>query len=77
MNKANRAELDKAITLINEAQSIVSQLAEEEQEKFDNLSEGLQQAERGQNMEQAACEMDDAASELESIAETLQNLVDM
>ena len=77
MNKANRAELDKAITLINEAQSIVSQLAEEEQEKFDNLSEGLQQAERGQNMEQAACEMDDAASELMSIAETLQNLVDM
>lgn len=40
-----------------------------EQEAFDNLSEGLQQAERGQNMEQAIQYLDTAIDAVDTLAE--------
>jgi uncharacterized phage infection (PIP) family protein YhgE len=36
-----------------DAATMIEELRDEEQEKFDNLTEGLQQAERGQNIEAA------------------------
>ena len=44
----------------------VEQLQEEEQEKFDNLSAGLQASERGQLLEQAAAQLASAIDYLES-----------
>lgn len=76
MNKSDRVELVKAATLIDEARSIIESVGEAEQEKFDNLSEGLQAAERGQRMEEVAgelielvCALDDALSTLEQVQE--------
>lgn len=54
MNKADRAELARAVTLIEEAKVIVETIGDAEQEKFDNMSEGLQATERGRKMEDAA-----------------------
>jgi hypothetical protein len=65
MNKTQRKQLEELRTIIiealEEAQAIASGMGQEEQDKFDNLSEGLQQSERGQALEQAA----EALSELE------------
>lgn len=48
MNKLRRTQLEEAISLIEKAKEIVENCYSEEQECFDNLSEGLQASERGQ-----------------------------
>ncbi len=65
MNKENRKELERAINLIEEAKLIVEQIKDEEQEKFDNLSEGLQASEKGQKFEETVETLDTAFSQLE------------
>lgn len=44
----------------------LQEMADDEQQKFDNLSEGLQQAEKGQAIESAANQLAEAASACES-----------
>jgi hypothetical protein len=66
MNAERRKELDKVFGLIEEAKSILENVAGEEQDAFDNLPEGLQQAERGQAMEEAVSALNDAEGELEN-----------
>jgi len=65
MNKADRAQLAKAAALIEEAKTIVEEVAEGEQEKFDNLTEGLQAAERGQKMEETASNLSELVNALD------------
>jgi cellobiose-specific phosphotransferase system component IIA len=60
MNKNDRKELEKALALLGEAQEIIDAIKDGEQEKFDNLSEGLQQAEKGQKFEEAVSTLEDA-----------------
>jgi hypothetical protein len=40
------------LALLSEAQEIIESIKDGEQEKFDNLSEGLQQTEKGQKFEE-------------------------
>ena len=67
MNKADRAELQKAHDMIEEAKSIIETIGEQEQEKFDNLTEGLQASERGQKFEETASSLADAAGALDDV----------
>lgn len=71
MNKARRAEIDRAEALLNEALAIIQSAAEEEQDAFDRLGEGLQQSERGQSIEVAAYALDNAQSEVENAIASL------
>ena len=71
MNKKDRVHLAKAIGQLEEALSVIEDLAEAEQEKFDNMTEGLQQGERGQAIEQAAASLSDAQSDIEAALEKL------
>jgi chromosome segregation ATPase len=73
MNQDRRAKIEKLIDQVQTAAfdmrefyNELTSLQEEEQEAFDNLPEGLQQAERGQQMEAIACALDDALSSLDS-----------
>jgi hypothetical protein len=68
MNKQGREQLTRACALLDEARSIVESVGEEEQEKFDNLSEGLQAAERGQRIEEVASTL---AEQVEAIGDVL------
>ena len=52
-----------------DAKTMIEELRDEEQEKFDNLSEGLQQSERGQAIEAAVSALDEAMSAIEPIEE--------
>lgn len=72
MNKQNRKELDRAIVLIEQAQSIIQNIRDEEDEKFNNLTEALQQTERGQKMEQNVDTLDSALSSCEEVIEYIQ-----
>ena len=69
MNKKDREAITKHVealtALKDEAISIgsaIQDMADAEREKLDNLSEGLQQAEVGQKIEQAADALDAAAA---------------
>lgn len=50
MNKARRKELAKALELLDAAKTILEQVAEEEQEAYDNLPESIQVSERGEQI---------------------------
>lgn len=73
MNKADRAELQKAINLIEEAKAIVESIGEQEQEKFDNLTEGLQASERGQKFEESASTLADIVSNLDDAISSIDD----
>ena len=60
MNKNDRKQLEKALALLGEAQEIIDAIKDGEQEKFDNLSEGLQQTEKGQKFEETVSTLEDA-----------------
>ena len=65
MNRDKRKRLDVAITLLNQARDIVDEVLNEEQEGFDNLTEGLQASERGQQMECAVTNLNDAIDNID------------
>jgi prefoldin subunit 5 len=51
-------------------------LKSDEREGFDNMSEGLQQSERGQAIEQAADNLDAAYDALEQATDSIQECID-
>ncbi|MHB8209174.1 hypothetical protein [Mucilaginibacter sp.] len=65
MNKAQRKRLEKAIEQLDLVLEIINEIKDEEQDKYDNLPEGLQQTEANLKIEQYA-------SDLEGIQETLE-----
>lgn len=66
MNNVRRKRLDYANALIEQAQSIIQGVAEEELEAFNNMPEGLQESERGQQMEQNAQFLDEIVDAIDS-----------
>lgn len=72
MNVARRKEIDKALTLLAEARDIISDVAGEEREGFDNLSEGFQASERGQRMDEVASELEDKVDSIQTIEDDLE-----
>lgn len=50
MNAARRKELKRALEMLDAAKTILEQVAEEEQEAYENLPEGIQDSERGEQI---------------------------
>jgi len=76
MNKARRKELDEVIALIggidlNNIAQYLTDYQAEEQDKFDNLSEGLQASEQGQTIEAAADALQEALDAIEEATQLL------
>lgn len=72
MNKADRKVVSDAVSKLEALKEQIENigtdiraLADAEQEKFDNMSDGLQQGEQGQAIETAAQTLDTAAQALE------------
>lgn len=80
MNKARRKELETLTSLLNdiqakleEARELARRVAEDEREYYDNMPEGLQNSEKGEQADTAASALEDVAQELENF--DLDNLV--
>lgn len=73
MNADRRKQLDNAILLLEKAKEIIEDVASQEQDSYDNLSEGLQQSERGQQMEAAAEALGNCSSNLEDAISELND----
>ena len=74
MNAARRKELSKAIDLIEQAKEIISAVAEEEREAYDNLPEGLQESEMGEKMNEIADELEYV--DLDEVVDTIQEIIE-
>ena len=71
MNKQKRTELQSIIEELRASQNRIEIVMDDEQECFDNLTEGLQQTERGQRMEET---VDILSSAIDSIEEAINAL---
>jgi flagellar biosynthesis chaperone FliJ len=74
VNNQRRKELARAVELLSqmvdlhsEAASIITDAAGEEREYYDNMSESLQQGERGERANEAADRLEEIASALDGI----------
>lgn len=68
--------LQALVSELEDTESIYNDIGGEEQEKFDNLSEGLQQSERGQQYESNASTFEDAASEAASLRDDIEKFLE-
>jgi len=83
MDAKTRKTLAVILSLLEEAQqrlgdesmSEVRDAAEAEQEKFDNMSAGLQASENGQRIETAASALSSAADEIEAATNSLDEAI--
>ena len=79
MNQERRHAISELINQVEiaafemrEAHAKLESLKDEEQTAFDNLPEGLQQAERGQQMEAIASALDDALNTLDTAIDDVE-----
>jgi len=75
MNKLDRKNLEQAIALLNDAKSIIEDIASQERDKYDNLSEGLQQSDRGQAMEENADDLESINDEIDNVIDAIENVI--
>ena len=71
MNNSRRKELEKAVNLLEEAQSILEDCREEEQEYLDNMPENLQYSEKHDMAEEAVTALEGAC---ESVLEAIDSV---
>ena len=75
MNKSNRKELSDILAILQSQCDALQTMASEEEEKFDNMPEGLQESETGQLMEEARDMLNDQAMTIADAICELESLV--
>ena len=71
MNRQRRAEIKRALRMMEEAHEILAECADQEDEAFDALPESIQESERGERMEECLEALDEA---LETIDDLIENI---
>lgn len=74
MNDKRRKELNKIYLELHLRVGQLDDLLNEEQDAYDNLPEPLQNAEKGEQMQECIDALDQAKSELEAVMDTLGQL---
>jgi len=75
MNNKKRKDLSAAVDLIKQALIQIEEIQIEEQDGFDNLPEGLQESEKGEQMERHAETIQDVFDEIEQQIDILESEV--
>jgi uncharacterized phage infection (PIP) family protein YhgE len=71
-----QSEISALVGTFEDFSQTLSDLRDSETEKFENLSEGLQESEMGQAIQSAADALDTAQSAIESARESMDECVD-
>ena len=66
--------IEQALALIEPMAEELSTMQQEEQEKFDNLSDGLRQSERGQKIEEGANQLQECADKVQEAVDGLNEV---
>lgn len=75
MNKTRRKELENAMVLIRQAMEIVETVRDDEQEAYDSLPAGIQDSDRGEQMDENINDMDSVVEELDSQIDILEDII--
>lgn len=73
MNNSRRKELEKAVSLLEEAQSIIETCRDEEQDYLDNMPENLQSSEKHDVAENAVYCLDTAYDSLSEVIDSVNS----
>jgi hypothetical protein len=76
MNKARREQIETIVSKLYSIQEDIDSIAQDERDAFDNLPEGLQYSEKGEDMETNADDLEQASSDIEDIIDLLHDIVD-
>lgn len=76
MNKQDRKALHVAVGLIDQAREIIEGIMMDEQEKFDNLSEGLQQSAMGQKIEEGVSTLEGVIDSVDEVLEGINTAIE-
>lgn len=74
MNAKVRKEIAKHIEVLNKIKDSLESMADLENEKYENMPEGLQDSERGEEMRDALDNLDSAVCSIEEAVEYLENI---
>ena len=73
MNKTQRNQIEKWIDSLTEIKEGVESMIEEENEKYENMPENLQDSERGEKMYEGIENLESASSSLEEAIDSLND----
>lgn len=73
MNADNRKKLNEIISEIEHLLGQVTDMKDDEQSKYDNMPEGLQDGEKGERMSEAINELETAEVALEEAKSAIEN----
>ena len=76
MNKQNRRDIEKLIEKLDEVKTDLEFMQEDEESKYDNLPEGIQDSERGDAMQEAIEYLGYAVDSIDEAIDNLQTVVD-
>lgn len=75
MNNVRRKEIKRIIAAIATAREDLDRVLEDEQDSYDNMPEGFQCSERGENMEEAIEVMEECMNSLNEVTDELEELL--
>lgn len=73
MNEERRKNLEKAITLVNDAREIVDEMKGSEEEALESLPEGLKSGDRGERMQVSIDALSEAQDNLENAIDQINS----
>ena len=74
MNAQGRKEIAKYIASLNEIKSKLESMKDDEEMKYDNMPEGLQESERGDQMQEAIEALENACTSLDETIDSLNEI---
>ena len=77
MNKQQRKRLNELIEHVEGIVTELDEMAQEEQEKYDNMPEGLQESERGEALQDAADNLQQAHDDLENWCDEIRDNLEL
>lgn len=75
MNKEKRNRLSEANEHIKQAEVIVDNVLNDEQDSYDNIPESLQNSARGEEMEQTITCLEEVLEALSDVSDTLGDII--
>lgn len=75
MNAAIRRELEKLSEEINAIMDRITEIREEEEEKYDNLPESLQESEKGEAFQEGIDSLENAEGNLDSAMSDIAEVI--
>lgn len=76
MNAKQRKKLQGYADSLEEIKCAIEEMRDDEECKFDNMPEGLQDSERGESMQEAIENLESAASSLEETIDYLNEITE-